>query len=328
MKLTRIYKLIFLSGIVFFAGITAFSVSAQDRLPLEEVFFSKQFIVNQQQNVLDSLNQELIIFAQKIDAEKSKKEPDNQKLSGLMSSALTLSKRIEIQQKNLTIYEEQAEKSRRQLDKFYQLSIDSLQVSEIREKSQLNRQRILKQIGLFSEKRILISPPIPSLSFDPKEVLKLTLKDNASSLEKGIYRDYLTKAASEITSHIEYLQSKRIEIEDISKLQDKASRFMKDVQSDDKLSVFGQISRISSTGQRTESSAFTNTDLTGNSGRSSFNVLLRQLDMVPAAKIDFSSYADYNSRNREFIAVLAEAEQRLKEYKQQITIKLTADNGK
>ena len=328
MKNTHLNFIRKLSGSLFFTLLMTFSVQSQNRIPLEDIFFEKQTIVNQQQNVLDSLNQELIVFAKKIDSEKSKRDPDNDKLSKLMSSALTLSKRIEQQQKNLNIYEEQAEAARIQLDRFYQLSIDSLQVSEIREKSQINRQRLLKQIGLFSEKRLLISPPIPSLSFDPKEVLKLTLKENASAIERNIYRDYLTKAASEITSHIQYLQSKRIEIEEISKLQDKASRFMKDVQSDDKLSVFGQMSRNYSSVQRTEGASFSTSDLTNNSGRSSFTILLRQLDIVPNSKVDFSSYADYNLRNKEFISVLSEAEQRLKEYKQQITTKLTADNGK
>lgn len=328
MKNTRLNFIHKWLGSLFFSVLTAFSIQAQNRIPLEEVFFMKQSLVNQQQNVLDSLNQELIFFAKRIDAEKSRRDPDNDVLSTLMSSALTLSKRIELQQKNIAIYEEQAEAARIQLDRFYQLSIDSLQVSEIREKSQISRQRLLKQIGLFSEKRLLISPPIPSLSFDPKEVLKLTLKENASVIERNIYRDYLTKASSEITSHIQYLQSKRIEIEEISKLQDKASRFMKDVQTDDKLSVFGQMNRNYSSVQRTEGTSFSTSDLTSNSGRSSFNILLRQLDIVPNSKVDFSSYADYNVRNKEFIAVLSEAEQRLREYKQQITTKLTADNGK
>lgn len=245
-----------------------------------------------------------------------------------MSSALTLSKKIETLQKSVETEEEKNEHLRWQLDRQFHIILDSLQSAEQTAKTEPNRQRIIKQIGLVTEKILFISPPIPSLSFDPKDIMKMTVQNNANSIEKELFKDYLTNAVREISEHIEYLQNVREEIEEISKLQDKASRFMKDVQSDDKLSIFGQIQKLtasSSNGRSGTSSGFV--QMNEGSARSSFNTLLRQLDINPKTDLNISDYTEFNSRNRDFIKLIKEAEIRLAHFKQIISNKLVAENA-
>ena len=322
-------KSTYLSFLIFSIFLlNGFTISAQVLTPLETEFINHQMLLSSKQFKLDSLNKELIQSASKIDLEKSKISPDENKLSSMMSSALTLSKKIETLQKSVETEEEKNEHLRWQLDRQFHIILDSLQSAEQTAKTEPNRQRIIKQIGLVTEKILFISPPIPSLSFDPKDIMKMTVQNNANSIEKELFKDYLTNAVREISEHIEYLQNVREEIEEISKLQDKASRFMKDVQSDDKLSIFGQIQKLtasSSNGRSGTSSGFV--QMNEGSARSSFNTLLRQLDINPKTDLNISDYTEFNSRNRDFIKLIKEAEIRLAHFKQIISNKLVAENA-
>lgn len=322
-KLIHIFlNYFFLTGVIL---PFSFSIQAQELIPLETEFFNNQTYLSVQQNKLDSLNKELIKSASKIDQEKSKVSPDESKLGSMMAAALTLSKKIETQQKLVTVTEEKNETIRRQLDKFYFHVLDSLQKRESAEKSSEVKKNIIRQIGLISEKRLLISPPIPSLSFNPKELIKMSVQSDASSIEKDLFRDYLVNAIKEITEHLEYLQEKREEIEDIAKLQEKASRFMKEVQSDDKLSIFGQLKTFSA--YKGTQSSYNINIITESTARSSFNILLRQLDITPKSNLNYSDYTDYNIRNKEFIQLIKEAEEKLTQYKQILNEKLVAENA-
>lgn len=308
--------------------LNGFTLSAQVLTQLETEFINHQLLLSAKQSKLDSLNKELIQSASRIDLEKSKISPDETKLSNMMSSALTLSKKIENLQKSVETEEEKNEHLRWQLDRQFHNSLDSLQTAEKMAKTESNRQSIAKQIGLVTEKILFISPPIPSLSFDPKDILKLTVQSNANAIEKEMYKDYLTNAVREISEHIEYLHTVREEIEEISKLQDKASRFMKDVQSDDKLSIFGQIQNLTTSSNSGRAGINSNlVALNEGSARSSFNTLLRQLDINPKSDLNISDYADFNTRNRDFIKLIKEAENRLAHFKQIISNKLVAENA-
>ncbi|MFA3783675.1 hypothetical protein ABRY23_11490 [Melioribacteraceae bacterium 4301-Me] len=227
--LTRLRKLIYFT--IFLCFITSLITTYGQSLSLLE---NKLQELNQryfrESAVLDSLKIILDNRAKQIDAEKKKSDYDESNIKKLMSASITISNKIDDQQKKVNSIVNEIEKTKTELEKKYTAVIDSLSELERSGKYKGDKDELKAHILNLTEKKILTAPKIYSLSFNPTKILALDPTTAKTEEEKKIYNEYLKEALEEVNSKLKQVKSLHEEISSMISLQKKTKKFLEEAE--------------------------------------------------------------------------------------------------
>ncbi|MEW6194943.1 MAG: hypothetical protein AB1521_07305 [Bacteroidota bacterium] len=280
---------------------------------------------------LDSLQTVYAERTKEIDSQKKKKDADQNTIKKLMAASVGLSNKIDDHQKKVTSLENEVEKIKVGLEKKYSVILDSLTELKNSESYAGNKDDLEKEILLVTEKKILISPKINILSYNPEKVISLNVSNAKSNEEKKIFREYLEEALKETELKLHQVQNLNSEVKQIVLLQKKTKKFLEDVEFS---SAFGRsaLALSSKTGSReTTTPGYTNGIGDGQEvfQVSTYLYLLDQLDYKMETNIKNKESFMFNSKNknlslREYSELLAEVEKRLSDYRLVLKNKISA----
>jgi hypothetical protein len=269
-----------------------------------------------------------------IDKEKKRTKPDKDKIAKLMSQALTASDQLDSKREQLSNLDANINVIKKQLDKRYSHQIDSLQTLINSKKFTDNKENLESQILKLSEKRLLVSPTVKRLSFDPQRILQIQPNQYSDSLESAIYSDYLNKAVKEINTHLNEVKNTRREFDEIITLQEKTSSFLEDVAEDQNEGIFlAAENQAQTANEATFSGSPFGGDLsTSKSGIiysqfQSYLAILQQLNRNNRIQQQYSWHSPVDSSSvtltmKEYLQLLNDVEKELRSYKKIVQNKL------
>lgn len=269
-----------------------------------------------------------------IDKEKKRTKPDKDKIAKLMSQALTVSDQLDSKREQLSNLDANINVIKKQLDRRYSHQIDSLQTLINSKKFTGNKENSESQILKLSEKRLLVSPTVKRLSFDPQRILQIQPNQYKDSLESAIYSDYLNKALKEINTHLNEVKNTRREFDEIITLQEKTSSFLEDVAEDQTEGIFLAAENQAQTpNEATFSGSPFGGDLsTSKSGIiysqfQSYLAILQQLNRNNRIQQQYSWHSPVDSSSvtltmKEYLQLLNDVEKELRSYKKIVQNKL------
>lgn len=309
--------IIIIKWIVCLSAGSAF-VSAQSIGELETNYNEVGKTLREEQLILDSLRLQLEYSAKQIEVEKNREHSNRDVITTWMTKGVYLSSRIKEHQKIVAVLENQLLEVRDVLDQMYRQRIDSLKEAEKTYRG--DRTALQNKILSWTEKRILLSPVIKSLSFDPQRVQDIKLTTTTDSLERIIYTDYLNKALAEVDAFSKSIKQTRREYEDIIDLRKKTDEFIEDVSEQRSIGIFMT--------QRSEKT----TDV-GSLAGPKFNevivsqaqvvvTLIKQLNTNVPVVSKFSNIQNQELSMEDYIQLLRQAEKELDIYRAFIKKKL------
>ncbi len=274
--------------------------------------------------ILDSLKNILETRAKQIENEKQKLNPDNDKIIKLMAGSVSLSNLIDDYQEKLDANSKNLKQLSKMLEARYSAKIDSLQL--LKKSTKENSEKLDGEILLYTEKRLLISPQVDLLSFNPQKILEIDLTKTKNSDEKASLKEYLSSALAEINAELSEVTKQAKEIDAALILQEKTSKFLAETEFDRDFRP-GKSSR-SSTARTYESSILSVQDkLVIADQINSYALLLDQLNIfdksenINLQKFNFKS-GKANLSLKDYSSLLKELKQRLSDYKLILTNKI------
>lgn len=233
----------FSAGFVFYClillwGLKA-SAMAQTVNPFIEESKLERLLLRQEklQSRLNATQQQLDNLLNEIDSLKKENDTQSALLNSKMAEALILSDQIESTREQLSVIDSRKHHLRSTLYNLYGQKADSLQNLLSSAESAARREKLQLQIIHINDRRMLLSPLPPALSFNPEKIKKIEFTETQDAFERDIYRDYLQTALADIDSHLAFLAFKEDQISAQVQLQNKAELFMEDV-SDSRLLEF------------------------------------------------------------------------------------------
>ena len=325
-------KKIFITILIYLAlqGITA----AQTIPELEKKLSSLQKEWTEVKSELDSLKALYEDQTQVIDKEKKRAKPEKDKIAKLMSHALTVSDQLNVKTGQLSILEDNFNVIKRELDGRYSHQIDSLQALANSKRFAGEKENLESQILRLSEKRLLVSPTVKKLSFDPQKILQIQPEQYSDSLESAIYSDYLSNALKEIDTHLNNVHNTRKEFEEIIILQEKTGSFLEEVAEDQYDGIFlAAENQAQITKQATLSDPFFGGEFTGRETGiiyaqfQSYLAILHQLNRNDQIQQQSSWNSPIDSSTvtltmKDYLQLLKDVEKELRSYKKIIQTKL------
>ncbi len=317
--MTKIILLSFVCLISF-----SFNASPQSLDALEKRYDNLRSVVKKDNMILDSLKNILETRAKQIENEKQKLNPDNDKIVKLMAGSVSLSNLIDDYQEKLDANSKNLKQLSKMLEARYSAKIDSLQL--LKKSTKENSEKLDSEILLYTEKRLLISPQVDLLSFNPQKILEIDLTKTKNSDEKASLKEYLSSALAEINAELSEVTKQAKEIDAALILQEKTSKFLAETEFDRDFRP-GKSSR-SSTARTYESSILSVQDkLVIADQINSYALLLDQLNIfdksenINLQKFNFKS-GKANLSLKDYSSLLKELKQRLSDYKLILTNKI------
>ena len=317
--MTKIILLSFVCLISF-----SFNASLQSLDALEKRYDNLRSVVKKDNMILDSLKNILETRAKQIENEKQKLNPDNDKIVKLMAGSVSLSNLIDDYQEKLDANSKNLKQLSKMLEARYSAKIDSLQL--LKKSTKENSEKLDGEILLYTEKRLLISPQVDLLSFNPQKILEIDLTKTKNSDEKASLKEYLSSALAEINAELSEVTKQAKEIDAALILQEKTSKFLAETEFDRDFRP-GKSSR-SSTARTYESSILSVQDkLVIADQINSYALLLDQLNIfdksenINLQKFNFKS-GKANLSLKDYSSLLKELKQRLSDYKLILTNKI------
>jgi hypothetical protein len=206
----------------------AFEAYCQDLQSLETKLSSLNKTLIIEKTKLDSLNNYLNDKVKEIDGEKEKKVRDNEKITRLMASSVTISSDIDNQRKKVDTIGTEIEVLKRDLTGRYSSIIDSLNSLEKGTIKNVDKKEIESQIAVYTEKKLNVAPKISLLSLYPEKILEIDLSKVNNSTEKQMYREYLQTALGEVNERIDNVEARMEESKKIITLNKKTKRFLEE----------------------------------------------------------------------------------------------------
>jgi hypothetical protein len=308
--------------VIPFLFLSFVSVYAQNAEELEQRYREMRRIIQIEQNTLDSLNRIMETTADLIENEKRSSAPDQKKIVQWMAHGVTLSARIKEFQKKIAELQGFSETLRQRLEANYTRSIDSLRRLEKNKSGKADRNVIQDQIIRLTEKRILVSPVVKALAFDPQEVRRIDPAEAKDPLEKTMMTDYLNKALAEIDAHLQSIADSREEYESVASLRKQAMEFVSESYEQGRI---GTISRTQTVKSEVTSGLGgpLSGDFTTVQARSVVG-LMQQLNS--GIRLSSAPFANINPKQgiteSEYIELLKQAEEQLKSYRELVQKKL------
>ena len=316
MKRYRLITLLFL-----LVGLNIIPVDAQSLIQLEKKYeqLSNQYI--KEKVIYDSLKNIFSLRTNEIDAEKKKANPDKDKIVDLMAGSITLSNRIEEQNKKISLLEKDIDNVKQQLHKQYSSLIDSL---ELKKKTDKKNDDVLDaEILNNTEKKLLVAPQIPILSFKPEKILKIDLGKTKSAEEKALYKEYLDNALNEVNTLLENVGKQSSEADQVFALQNKTKKFLEETELESRILIRSQQSTVRSeetvpTFSNSPEDVATSNDLSRQV--KNYHVILRQLDIEQLSRTNINWKVSFDEMERnlslkDYQKLLKEVKKRLQEFK-------------
>ena len=316
MKRCRLITILFL-----LVGLNIIPVDAQSLIQLEKKYeqLSNQYI--KEKVVYDSLRNVFSSRTNEIDAEKKKANPDKDKIVDLMAGSITLSNRIEEQNKKISLLEKDIDNVKQQLHKQYSSLIDSL---ELKKKTDKKNDDVLDaEILNNTEKKLLVAPQIPILSFKPEKILKIDLGKTKSAEEKALYKEYLDNALNEVNTLLENVGKQSSEADQVFALQNKTKKFLEETELESRILIRSQQSTVRSeetvpTFSNSPEDVATSNDLSRQV--KNYHVILRQLDIEQLSRTNINWKVSFDEMERnlslkDYQKLLKEVKKRLQEFK-------------
>ena len=210
--------------LIFFA----FEAFGQDLHSLETKLSSLNKTLIIEKTKLDSLNKYLNDKVKEIDLEKEKKVRDNEKITRLMASSVTISSDIDNQRKKVDAIGTEMEVLKSDLTGRYSSIIDSLNSLEKGTIKNVDKKEIESQIAVYTEKKLNVAPKISLLSLYPEKILEIDLSKVNNSAEKQMYRNYLQTALGEVNVRLDNVEARMEESKKIITLNKKTKRFLEE----------------------------------------------------------------------------------------------------
>jgi len=316
MKRCRLITILFL-----LVGLNIIPVDAQSLIQLEKKYeqLSNQYI--KEKVIYDSLRNVFSSRTNEIDAEKKKANPDKDKIVDLMAGSITLSNRIEEQNKKISLLEKDIDNVKQQLHKQYSSLIDSL---ELKKKTDKKNDDVLDaEILNNTEKKLLVAPQIPILSFKPEKILKIDLGKTKSAEEKALYKEYLDNALNEVNTLLENVGKQSSEADQVFALQNKTKKFLEETELESRILIRSQQSTVRSeetvpTFSNSPEDVATSNDLSRQV--KNYHVILRQLDIEQLSRTNINWKVSFDEMERnlslkDYQKLLKEVKKRLQEFK-------------
>jgi len=316
MKRYRLITILFL-----LVGLNIIPVNAQSLIQLEKKYeqLSNQYI--KEKVIYDSLRNVFSSRTNEIDAEKKKANPDKDKIVDLMAGSITLSNRIEEQNKKISLLEKDIDNVKQQLHKQYSSLIDSL---ELKKKTDKKNDDVLDaEILNNTEKKLLVAPQIPILSFKPEKILKIDLGKTKSAEEKALYKEYLDNALNEVNTLLENVGKQSSEADQVFALQNKTKKFLEETELESRILIRSQQSTVRSeetvpTFSNSPEDVATSNDLSRQV--KNYHVILRQLDIEQLSRTNINWKVSFDEMERnlslkDYQKLLKEVKKRLQEFK-------------
>jgi hypothetical protein len=313
----NILKIFFI--LLYFSAID--SINAQSLTVLEKKYDQLRNQYDKENKILDSLKNIFSIKAEQIDSEKKKKNPDNDKIVDLMAGTVAVLNKIEERNKKINLIKKDIENIKQQLNIGYNAKIDSLELqmkAEGKDEDELNA-----EILLFTEKKLLVAPRIPSLSFNPEKILEIDLNKTKDPKEKSLYKEYLNNALNEVNNLLENINIQILETDQVVTLQTKTRKFLEEAELESNMIIQGQRNQTSeiNAGPRTDEGIGvrgTSNDFASNIR--TYQLILSQLDIQQLSKTDLkweisSDEINRNFNVKEYQRLLKEVKKRLQEFK-------------
>lgn len=221
--------------------ISVFTVISQTIDKKELKYSEYSLSLAKMQAGVDSLQEELNTLLDRIDAEKSKSQPDQNILSDYLSDALESSNSIDQNNEKIDLLQKKISSIALELNTNYTTKLDSLaEMIKEKEKRGIATGDLEKQFLLYTFKRMQVSPGLPKLTFDPTMLETIRLDSLKDLKDQEIYRDFLSRAKNELKQHYEQINELEHSIRNIVRLEEKAIVFMEEVEDDALLPFNGQ----------------------------------------------------------------------------------------
>ncbi|MBU1095234.1 MAG: hypothetical protein KKB34_02030 [Bacteroidetes bacterium] len=290
--------------------------------------------INIEYQILDSLNKVYNKEIQKIEFEKKKNSPNQNVIESIMSGAVVISGSINKTQLKIDLYNREIEKKKNYLDKLYTIKIDSLKKLEYDKKYEGNKGTLNLDILSYIEKRLIVKPPVGSLSYNPNELVNIELSSITDEKEKQLYIEYIKAALAETDKQISIIRKESDRLDEMLSLKKKVDDFIDD--SDFRTNL----ARSKQSAQANKS--IENSDIDFNYANrennllpqvKTFSIILDQLKFSGnISKMDPSKLNQYvNGTNNisliEYRSLLIEVESRLSKYKTILNIKLKNEDN-
>ncbi len=202
------------------------------------------------QSRLDSLDSQLEKASRRLEQEKSASPRDNNRLRTLMANGLSLSREAKKQHDAVASLREETGKLKSLLDREYSSAIDSLTDQKKKDSGEKEKKVLDQKILALMEKRLMVMPPMQTLTFDPHRLQTIRPDTVTDSLEENIYRDYLTNALASIDKNLRHIKARKTEFTELETLQKKTGEFLADI---DEERDFGLSSHTYTASGQTES---------------------------------------------------------------------------
>jgi len=205
-------------------------VRGQNIVEKEQRLDSLKTEVAKREAHMDSLQPELSLLLDQIDAEKAQTNPDDVRLSELLSSALTLSDQIDHARGQVDRLQDSIALVSRSLNRLYADKIDSLDRAIAKTASESEREELERLQLHFTLRRMQVVPDLPELSFDPLVIETIRLDTMHNATGKQIYSDFLNRAYLELEHHYQQVTELEMNIRDMIRLEEKTIAFMEEIE--------------------------------------------------------------------------------------------------
>ncbi|OGU83217.1 MAG: hypothetical protein A2W11_06085 [Ignavibacteria bacterium RBG_16_35_7] len=284
---------------------------------LELRYDNLRSVVEKDNLILDSLKNILENRAKQIENEKQKPNPDNEKVIKLMAGSVSLSNTIDDHQEELETDTKNLKQLSEMLEVKYSAKIDSLKL--LKKSGKENFDKLDGEILLYTEKRLLISPQVDMLSFNPQKILEVDLKKAKTIEEKLLLKEYLSNALAEVNLLLSDVTKQSEEISEALTLQRKTSKFLTETEFDRNVGI-DRISRSSSQRTSLEISLSGKDNLTIADQINSYTLLLDQLNIFDKSEGVKTNKFNHkpgttNFSLKDYSELLKEIRQRLNDYK-------------
>lgn len=324
-----IYKITKFGGLLLLISILSLqNINAQTLNDVEKKYETLKSNLVKEKLTLDSLNQSLEERAELINEEKRNSKPDQDKIYKLMAGSVTISKSVELQQNKIFQLEKTLEETRQRLNHDYTVLIDSLKAIKQKSSKTADLKDIDSQILTNIEKRLLITPRIKQLSFVPEKILEIDLTKTKDTLQRNIYAEYLTVALNEVNTLLNQVNETSSEITQIITLHAKASKFLDEVEFENRIKPVGTSSIMSATTDASirysdeKGSEFSSQLQSYVSLNNQLN--FRQSPYIRATGEKFLKFSNDQVSLKDYLELLKELRKGLSDYRSILSDKLTA----
>ncbi|NWF89307.1 MAG: hypothetical protein HXY50_07555 [Ignavibacteriaceae bacterium] len=318
-------KRIICISFIFFVS-NRFFVLAQSLEELEQKYEYYTNVYEKENSILDSLKSILEKRALQIEHEMKKKKPDDEKIIELRSGSATLSNTINFYQEKAENNLKNIKNVSRQLEVKYSSKIDSLKQLK---KSKIGNVDLLDaEILAYTRKRLLTSPQIDILSFNPKKILEIDFNNAVTPEEKLLFKEYLRNALSEVEALLSDISKQIKESNNALLLQKKTSKFIADTEFDRDLKI-GRVSKSATEGVKLGTGVTNDIVFPASEQINSYLLLINQLSF--SNKPEDTSIKKFKNELssseldlKEYTVLLSAAEEKLEDFKLLLLNKLNS----